>query len=130
MTQVAYSGHHGTGGLQAHSIGPEYPHVIFGVGGEGPTKWAFINGFTHEEDPRRFDTYQQAYDALPTTPVANGVEVEYYEHRGNPLVSGYVQVGHPGTEWHLKIFKRNGVPYDAAFAIGRCTIPEKEDNLG
>lgn len=63
--QVEYTGHHGTSGLQSHSIGDEYPFVIYGVGSAtGATKWAVLNGSTGEHFPERYDTYAQAQQSL------------------------------------------------------------------
>lgn len=61
-----YEGHgEGTGGLQKHSIGEDYPYTIEGVqaGPDAPTKWRVLctrtnwRGETH-------DTYQQAHVEL------------------------------------------------------------------
>lgn len=43
---VRYTGHGvNTGGLQAHSVGPEYPYTIIGVqrGAEGALRWAVMD---------------------------------------------------------------------------------------
>ena len=43
---VQYLGHgNGTGGLQAHSIGWEYPYTVIGVhrGAEGALRWAVMD---------------------------------------------------------------------------------------
>lgn len=56
-----YTGHHGKSGLQGHSIGDEYPFVIYKVGhSDGPDKWAVLDGSTGHYHPERFDTYPQA----------------------------------------------------------------------
>lgn len=60
-----YLGHHGTSGLQQHSIGDEYPFVIYGVGAaDGTKKWAVLNGATGWYSDKRHDTYQQAQSEI------------------------------------------------------------------
>lgn len=44
--EVRYMGHGAnTGGLQAHSVGPEYPYTVIGVqrGPDGPLRWAVMD---------------------------------------------------------------------------------------
>ena len=60
--EVRYTGHGAnTGGLQGHSIGPDYPYLIIGVQDrlEAPTEWQVMDSRTSNRSPR-FPTYQRA----------------------------------------------------------------------
>lgn len=59
---VRYTGHGAnTGGLQAHSIGTDYPYMIVGTqtGAHAPTEWQVMDCRTSNRS-RRFPTYQRA----------------------------------------------------------------------
>jgi len=62
-TAVSYSGHGArTGGLQAHSIGDEYPYIIMGVADrlEAPTEYQVMDSRTGNRS-KRHPTYMAAY---------------------------------------------------------------------
>ena len=61
-TQVQYTGHGAnTGGLQAHSVGPDYPYMVVGVQDryEAPTEWCVMDTRTSRLS-QRFPTQQRA----------------------------------------------------------------------
>ncbi len=59
---VRYTGHGAnTGGLQAHSVGTDYPYMIVGIADrlEAPTEWQVMDCRTSNRS-NRFPTYQRA----------------------------------------------------------------------
>lgn len=72
-TQVQYTGHGAnTGGLQGHSIGPDYPYMIIGVADrlEAPTQWVVMDSRTSNRSPR-FPTYARALIELTSLKIRN-----------------------------------------------------------
>ncbi len=62
MGAVAYTGHGaGTGGLQQHSVGAEYPYTIMGrqAHADAPTQWCVFDTRTGKEGELR-RTYREA----------------------------------------------------------------------
>jgi hypothetical protein len=53
--------HHGTGGLQKHSIGADYPYIMVATQrhGAGPLQWMVMDGATGNLS-QRFSTSQAA----------------------------------------------------------------------
>lgn len=97
MSEVKYTGHGiNTGGLQGHSIGPDYPYIIAGIGrlhsiriGESElvTFWQTRNGATNFVAPVR-ETYK---DAEVDLQLARLVDRAAYNIKHNPgYCSGYL----------------------------------------
>lgn len=61
MSQVKYTGHVGTGGLQGHSVSECYPWIVVGYG-TTPTTYAAGNMVTGEEGQRRMSARAAAID--------------------------------------------------------------------
>ncbi len=75
-TAVRYTGHGiNTGGLQAHSVGTDYPYMIVGTqtGVHAPTEWQVMDCRTSNRS-NRYPTYQRAVielNALRTRNMVN-----------------------------------------------------------
>lgn len=61
MSTVQYLGHAGSGGLQRHSIGDQYPYTIVGTqhNAWAPTKWYVLHLCTNQRGILRH-TYKEA----------------------------------------------------------------------
>lgn len=70
--QVAYLGHAGSGGLQRHSIGAEYPYTIIGVCDslDAPVEWQVLDTRTGNLGHRRL-TYNLAAQDLWALKIRN-----------------------------------------------------------
>jgi len=121
MSEVKYTGHGAkTGGLQAHSIGDEFPYMVQGRG--EPMKWVAVNLNTGEASPPR-ETYADALSDIALMRLSNEIEQEVRQEcsdgatlafvlgfnaynrsrQGNPFAVGTPEYGRFGNGWHRAV---------------------------
>jgi hypothetical protein len=63
MSNVKYTGHVGSGGLQGHSVGALYPYIVYGKETPEGTRYGVQNGVSGYDSGPQFDcagAYQRA----------------------------------------------------------------------